>query len=271
MRIAVLLLVLLLPASVQAGINTDGFAWDQYPGAQVPASTVLRDEAGRDVTLANALGNTAAILDLGYFHCPSLCGVTRADLLAALQAGGLSPGRDFSVLAVSIDPAERPADASAAKHTNLAHLPASWDASVHYLTATQDGIAALERSVGFHAVWDARFKQFMHPAGIVVLTRTGRISSYLMGVGYTPGDMRAAVLRAGDGGIARAALPILLLCFHFDQATGRYTLAVMKLLRLLAGLTVLTLAGLFWALRRRDRKHAARPDTLGPARLPINR
>ena len=254
MRTLALLLALLLPAAAHAaaGAGADGFAWQQHPGAQVPVGLVLRDEAGHAAPLVSALGGTPAILDFGYFHCPSLCGVTRADLFAALQAGGLAPGRDVSVIAVSIDPAETPADAAAAKRTDLAQRPSAWPAGVHFLTATPDGIAALAGAVGFHASWDARFKQFMHPAGIVLLTRTGRISSYLLGVGYAPGDMRAAVLRAGDGGIARAALPILLLCFHFDSTTGRYTLAVMKLLRLLGALTVLTIGALFWALKRKE-------------------
>ena len=253
MRIIIALLLLLMAAPAQAGVDADGFAWRQHPGGQLPPGTVLRDAAGRDAPLVSVLGQTPAILDLGYFHCPSLCGVTRADLLAALQAGGLSPGRDVSVIAVSIDAAEGLADAAAASRADLAPYPAAWAAGVHYLTGSQAAITALEQAVGFHARWDARFKQFMHPAGIVVLTRTGRISSYLLGVGYTPGDMRAAILRAGDGGIAQAALPILLLCFHFDSSTGRYTLAVMKLLRLLGGLTVVTIAGLLFALRRRGR------------------
>ncbi len=256
MKRVALLLALLLPAAAQAGPDTDGFAWRQHPGAQVPVDTVLRDEAGRQAPLVSALGGTPAILDLGYFHCPSLCGVTRADLFAALLAGGLSPGRDVSVIAVSIDPAERPGDAAIAKRADLAQLPPAWLAGAHYLTAAPAGIAALARSVGFQASWDARFKQFMHPAGIVLLTRTGKISSYLLGVGYTPGDMRAAVLRAGDGGIAQAALPILLLCFHFDSTTGRYTLAVMKLLRLLGGLTVVVIGGLVWVLKRKESKKA---------------
>ncbi len=245
---------MLLPAAAQASAGPDGFAWDQHPGVQVPLETVLRDEAGRQAPLVSALGGTPAILDLGYFHCPSLCGVTRADLFTALQAGGLSPGQDVSVVAVSIDPAEQPADAAAAKRADLAALPPAWSRGVHYLTAAPAGIAALAQAVGFRASWDARFKQFMHPAGIVVLTRTGKISSYLLGVGYTAGDMRAAVLRAGDGGIARAALPILLLCFHFDSTTGRYTLAVMKLLRLLGALTVVTIGGLFLVLKRKEGK-----------------
>jgi protein SCO1 len=61
------------------------------------------------------------------------------------------------------------------------------------------------------------------------------------------------VLKAGTGAIAQASLPVLLLCFHYDPATGRYTLAIEKVLRVMAGLTVVTLAGLLVALHRTRR------------------
>jgi protein SCO1/2 len=86
-------------------------------------------------------------------------------------------------------------------------------------------------------------------------TRTrGVVSSYLLGVGYRPGDLRAAVTRAGEGGVAKAALPVLLLCFHFDPTTGRYTLAVTRLLQLAGGLTVLTIGGTIALALRRERQ-----------------
>ena len=42
---------------------------------------------------------------------------------------------------------------------------------------------------------------------------------------------------------SQRALPVLLLCFHFDPTTGRYTLAIMKVLQLAGLMTVLTVAG----------------------------
>ena len=43
---------------------------------------------------------------------------------------------------------------------------------------------------------------------------------------------------------------MLLLCFHFDAATGRYTLAVEKLLRIAAVLTALSIGGTLWLAHR---------------------
>ncbi len=250
-RLAALATSLLL-AGGAAPVTPDdaaGFAWQQAPGATVPLDTLLRDERGRERPLREAFAGRPVILDLGYFHCPALCGVVRADLFNALAGSGLEAGKDYSLVALSIDPDENPADAEAAKAADRGQAPfmaADW----RYLTGAASSVAAVERSVGFRARFDAGSKQFLHPAGLVVLTQDGVVSGYLLGVGYTPGDLRAAVLRAGSGGIARAALPVLLLCFHFDETTGRYTLAIEKVLRLMALMTVVTLGGTMVVLHR---------------------
>lgn len=240
---------MLWAAAARAEAPAD-FAWVQHRGDTVPLAAPLRDEAGRGVTLRGLLTAAPVILDLGYFHCPSLCGVVRSDLYGALRASGLASGQDYTVVSVSIDPGETPGDAARAKQDDLAQAPFARAADVHYLTGPAASLAAIEGAVGFRARYDVAFKQFLHPAGIVVLTRTGTVSAYLLGVGYSGGDLRAAVLRAGDGGIAEAALPILLLCFHFDAATGRYTLAVEKLLRIAAALTALSVGGTLWLAHR---------------------
>jgi protein SCO1/2 len=60
------------------------------------------------------------------------------------------------------------------------------------------------------------------------------------------------VARAQSGGVVAAALPVLLFCFHYDPATGRYTLAIMKLLRLAAAITVVVVGGTLFLSWRRD-------------------
>ena len=72
-------------------------------------------------------------------------------------------------------------------------------------------------------------------------------------LGDHAGDLRSAVTVASPGGIARAALPLLLLCFHFDAETGRYSLSVMKVLRAAGVVTVLAIAGTMLLALRRER------------------
>jgi protein SCO1/2 len=241
-------------AATYAPVDPTQFTWQQKPGAQVPLQTEFTDIDGKPVTLRELAGHVPLILDLGYFHCPSLCGVVRADLFSALQQSGLVAGRDYSLTATSIDPAETPKDAASAQKSDAAEFPKLRVAAFHYLTGSARAISALEQAVGFRAHYDARYRQFLHPSGLVFLSRDGVVSSYLLGVGYKAGDIRAAILRAREGGIARAALPILLLCFHFDSSTGRYTLAITKILRLAGLLTVALIAGLVLILALTNRK-----------------
>lgn len=248
-RLLPLLGLLLAAAAPPSPDDAAAFAWRTSPGAAIPLDTALNDAAGRSIHLAGAFTGRPVILDLGYFHCPALCGVVRSDLFNALRASGLAPA-DYTIVAVSIDPAETPADAAAARAQDTAQAPFLTAVDRHYLTGPSTSLAAVQQAVGFRARYDSQFKQFLHPAGLVVLTGKGIVSGYLLGVGYSPGDLRAAVLRAAQGSIARAALPVLLLCFHFDEATGRYTLAIEKILRMMAALTVLTLGGLMVVLHR---------------------
>jgi len=246
-------------AATYSPVDPTQFAWQQRPGASLPLQTGFTDDTGRPVSLRDMAGTSPLILDLGYFHCPSLCGVVRADLFSALQQSGLVPGRDYSLIAASIDPAETPADAAAARQADAAEFPRLHAAAFHYLTGSQPAISALEQAVGFRARYDPRYRQFLHPSGIVFLSRDGVVSSYLLGVGYKAGDIRAAVIRARAGGIARAALPLLLLCFHFDSSTGRYTLAITKILRLMGLFTVAAILGLVLVLSHSPAKSLIPP------------
>ena len=251
-------LVLLGTIAMPAGAvvpSLGAFAYHQRPGNHVPMGTVLRDESGHRVVLRDLTANRPVILALGYFQCPNLCGVIRDDLDYALSRSTLRAGRDYTLVVLSIDPNETAADAARAKYDDIARydLPNAaqgW----HYLTGAPDQIDAVASAVGFRSRFDPEFKQFLHPAGIVFLAPDGIVSSYLLGVGYRPGDIALGVTRARGGGIAKAALPVLLLCFHFDPTTGRYTLAVTKLVEIGCILTVLTLGGTIALAFRKERR-----------------
>lgn len=238
------LLVLLLSLSAQAADNLAGFGFHQRPGEQVPLTAELRDEYGQPVRFGDLLHDQPAILVLGYYHCPNLCGVVRDDVFDALSRSGLKSSQ-YTLIAVSIDPAETSADAATAKRQDLARYPVPGAAQAwHYLTGSAAALAQVAKAVGFKDRYDVQLKQFLHPAGLVFLTSTGRVSGYLLGVGYTPGDLALGVTRARSGGFEKAAVPVLLLCFHFDPTTGRYTLAITKVLQLAGLITVLTIGGL---------------------------
>jgi protein SCO1 len=258
MRALLILLAVLLASPAWASTDPSdalGIAYDQKPGAPLPADLMLADETGRPVRLGDLTQGRPTLLALVYFHCPNLCGIVLGDLMSALQASGLSPATDYRLVAVSIDPGETSADALAAKRQHLAEFPtpgaaANW----HFLTGSGAALGSLEQAVGYQARFDAGLKQYIHPAGIVVVTPDGQVSRYLLGVGYHANDVKLAVLEARTGTIAAISQAILLTCWHYDAATGRYSLAIMNLLRLAAVLFVASIGGALWLAFRREGK-----------------
>jgi protein SCO1 len=248
MILVVLFLTLLCGQHAQASTDFSTFAYDQHPGAQLPLTAPFKDGSGRAVTLGQALADRPTILALGYFHCPNLCGLVRDDLMNALSR--LDGAPEYSLVVLSIDPSETPDDASAAQWTDAARFAPV--ARGRYLTGSALAVRSVTEAVGLRAQFDPESKQFLHPAGLVFLTRSGIVSGYLLGVGYKPSDVVLGVTRASNG-VAARALPILLLCFHYDPATGRYTLAILRVLQLAAAVTVMVVAGTVALALRRDR------------------
>ena len=257
-RLALVLPLLALPALAHAALSGDlnGIAYRQRPGARLPLETTLRDENGRALRVSELFNGPPLILLLGYFHCPKLCSVARAELLSALRESGLIAGRDYTLAAVSIDPSEGAAAASGAKTAEVERFSAP-GAQRHwrFLTGEATALRSLEAAVGYDDRFDEGRAAFAHPLGVVFVTSRGLVSNYLLGLGYSADDIRRAMARAASGEIAPPISPILLLCLDFDPTTGRYTLAIMKALQWGAGATVaLVLFTAFWAFRKESRR-----------------
>ena len=107
----------------------------------------------------------------------------------------LESGREFEVVAVSIDPTETPELAARKKARICAALrqePAGW----HFLTGAEPQIKELAHAVGFRYAYDPKTKQFAHASAIMVLTPTGRLSRYFYGIDYAPRDLRLGAGRS---------------------------------------------------------------------------
>jgi protein SCO1 len=256
-----LALVLSLPAL--ASDLPDPFAGigvEPHLGISVPAHLQFRDENGSEIRLSDYLGHRPVILAPVYYRCPNLCGSTLADLASTLQRVPLSAGRDYEIVAVSIDPREQPADAVWAKSRAMADDgSAGLRPAAHFLTGSETAIAELMRSIGFHYRWDPQLQQYAHVSGIVLLTPDGHLARWLAGVGLQPQDLRLAVAEAGRSGIGGVVDRFLLLCYHYDPQTGQYARLIDRALKIGAGLTVLaTAAPIAIALRRERRRQRPR-------------
>ncbi|MFY9549979.1 MAG: SCO family protein [Thermoanaerobaculia bacterium] len=225
---------------------------DQRLNEQLPLSLVLRDEIGRSVRLGDAFGKRPVILALVYYNCPMLCTQVLNGLIGALNVMSLEAGRDFDVVAVSFDPRETPAMAAAKKEAYLSRYkhPAA-AAAWHFFTGDAAAIEALTKAVGFRYRYDAANEQFAHASAIFVATPDGRLARYFYGIEYAPRDLRLGLVEASAGRIGTPVDQILLYCFHYDPASGKYGAVIVNIVRLAGAATVLAIALGIWAMSRR--------------------
>jgi protein SCO1/2 len=79
------------------------------------------------------------------------------------------------------------------------------------------------------------------------------MSRYFYGIDYAPADLRMALVEAAKHRIGSPVDYVLLFCLHYDALQGKYTLAILNVLKLAGGLTVVLLAGLLYFLMRKDK------------------
>lgn len=232
---------------------------DQKLDGQVPLDIPFRDEHGKTVTIRELLQDKPAILTLVYYQCPMLCTEVLNATLNSLKEVPLNMGKDFNVITVSIDPTERPvlADAKQIMYAGLYGRPGAvhgW----HFLTGDEPQIQQLASSVGYRFVYDKDSSQFAHASGIMVLTPEGRVSRYFYGISYAPRDLRLGLVEASEGRIGSPVDAILLFCFHYEPSTGKYGVAILRVVRAAGILTVILIAlGIFLFLRREKHSVAA--------------
>ena len=238
------------PANVRPpGLEHVGF--EQHLDGQIPTDLVFRDETGKAVHLGDYFGQRPVILNLVYYQCPMLCGEVLKGLTSSLRTLKFDVGNQFDVLTVSFDPRETPELAAAKKaeilkRYNRPGAEQGW----HFLTGPQDSIEKLTNAAGFEYQFDPKTGQFAHATAIMVLTPQGKIAQYFYGVEYAPKDLRLGLVQASDNKIGNVVDQVLLYCYHYDPATGKYGAIVMRVLRLGALATIVILGTMIAVLLR---------------------
>lgn len=225
---------------------------DQRLNNQVPLDLTFRDESGREVRLREYFTAKPVILTPVYYSCPMLCTQVLNSLTESLSDLRFNVGREFTVVTVSFDPRETPQAAAAKKELYLRRYGRGGaEAGWHFLTGDEESIKQLMEAVGFRYRFDPETNQFAHASGIMVLTPEGRVARYFYGIGYSPRDLRLGLVEASANKIGTPVDQVLLLCYHYDPLTGRYSRVTMSFVRLGGALTLLALAMLvFWMLRQ---------------------
>ena len=274
-RTAIALAVALALPSLATGETAEtrpaelrGVGIEQHLNQQVPLDLTFRNEAGEPVTLRSLMRGKPVILSLAYYQCPMLCTLVLNGLVGAMRALPFDAGNEFDVITVSFDPKDTPELAAKKKATYLGEYRRQGaEQGWHFLTGDEASIKALTDAVGFRYNYLPEKGQFAHAAGIMVLTPSGVLSRYFYGVEFAPRDLKFGLMEAANGKIGSPVDQLMLFCFQYDPATGRYTTVVLNAIRV-GGVLTLVALGLFMARSwRRDRAAGGKgtPTTAKPA------
>jgi protein SCO1/2 len=236
------------PALKEVGI-------DQKLNQQLPLELIFRDENGTPVKLGQYFGRKPVLISLVYYSCPMLCTQILNGMVTSFRALPFQVGKEFDVVTVSFDPREGAALASAKKKTYVGYLSpaAQKDAETgwHFLTGDESSIKQLADAVGFRYHFDDATNQFAHASAIMVATPQGKLSHYFYGIEYSTRDLRLALVQSSENKIGSPVDQLLLYCYHYDPATGKYGAVVMNMIRLGGVLTLIGIVLMILLLRRR--------------------
>jgi len=243
------LLLLQNPDSVLTAIGID-----QKLDAVVDPTISFRDEEGREVTLHDYLGTKPIILTPVYYECPMLCSMQMNGLVKALRVMPFTAGKEFQIVTFSIDPKETPEQAREKKrHYVRDYARADADQGWHFLTGTPESIHKLTGEIGFRYMYDNYTSQWAHTSGLVILTPDGRVSQYFYGIEYDSAALKYSLIEASNGKIGSLVDHVLMYCFQYNAATGKYSLAIMRVVRLAGVTTVLALVSFMVVGSRKKR------------------
>jgi protein SCO1/2 len=225
----------------------------------LPLNAPFVDETGKAVVLGDYFGKHPAIISLVYYNCPMLCSEELDGLTGALEMVKLTPGKDFDVIIVSIDPSETPEQAAKKKAFYLKRYgrpetAAGW----HFLTGQRPAIDAVTDAIGFGYVRvpgpDGKLSQFAHASSIEIATTDGKLAQYYLGVEYSPKDMLLGLIEASGNKIGSPVANILTYCYHYDPQTNKHSLIIARIVQLGGMVTMAGLGGFIFLMFRRDLK-----------------
>jgi protein SCO1/2 len=233
---------------------------EQKLNAQLPLDAEFKDENGNIVKLGSFFAkDKPVILALVYYECPMLCNEVLNGLTGSLKGISFDVGKDYDVIAISFDAREneKPDLAKNKKAGYVARYGrAGSEKGWHFLTGTQSEIDKVTQAVGYNYKYDEATNQFAHAGGIMMATPEGKLSRYFYGIDYAPKDLKFGLMDSAQNKIGNPVEQLYLYCFHYDPSDGKYGLAILKVMRLMAIATILGIGGMLFVFWRRNKRKA---------------
>jgi protein SCO1 len=229
---------------------------EQKLDQQLPLDLTFRDESGQEVKLGKFFGKKPIVLALVFYDCPRLCNQMLNGMVTSFRVLPFEMGKDYDVVTISFDPRETAQLAQAKKKVYVNYLSEKMQAPAtagwHFLTGDPENIKQITDAVGFRYHYDEATQQFAHASGIMIATPQGKLSRYFYGIDYPARDLRLGLIESSANKIGSPADQLLLYCFHYDPATGKYGAAVMNIVRVGGVITLLGMLAMFVFFRKRN-------------------
>lgn len=223
--------------------ETEGTGVDEKLGQKIDLSLTFIGEDGRTHSLKEYFSSgRPVILNLVYYTCPMLCNLTLNGQVAVLRELAWTPGKEFEVVTISIDPTESFEIAKNKKEAYISNFDKPVGGGWHFLVDHEGNVKKLADQIGFRYKLDEAQKQYAHASAIMVLTPEGMVSRYLYGIKFKERDLRLALTEAASEKFGLSFEKILLMCYHYDPAAKSYVMFATNFMKLGGLLSMVVLA-----------------------------
>lgn len=219
----------------------------------IPMNLVFQDESGTSVKIGSLI-DKPTILAPVYFDCPGICVQLLSGIEDAVEKSDMELGKDYQIITFSFNKEDDPGKAADKKRSILKRKAKLHARDWHFLTGDSNSIYTLTNAIGYK--FQPAGNDFVHPAAILILSPTGKITRYLYGVNFLPFDLKMAVIEAKRGQSRPSINRILDYCYAYDPAGRKYSLEVTKVSATIIIFLAVVLLG-FLLLTGRRRKKAA--------------
>jgi len=231
----------------------NGVGIEEKLGQSVDLNLEFVSEGGRLKKLGDFFASGRPIvLNLVYYKCPMLCNLTLNAQVSVLKELAWTPGKEFDVVTISIDPTETIEMAENKKAAYISNFDRPVGRGWHFLADHSGNVKKLAEQVGFRYNYDPAQQQYAHSAAIMVLTPTGMVSRYLYGIKFKERDLRLALTEASENKFGMSFEKLMLMCYHYDPSAKSYVLMATNVMRLGGLLVVLVLGTYLFRLWRQE-------------------
>lgn len=230
-----------------------GVGIDEHLGEMIDLNLKFVGEDGYPHPLKDVFAaGRPVVLNLVYYTCPMLCNLTLNGQVNVLRELPWTPGKEFEIVTISIDPTETFQMAKDKKAAYLSSLDKPVGPGWHFFVDYQGNVKKLASQMGFHYNYDARQRQYAHSSALMVLTPEGKVSRYLYGIKFKERDLRLALTEASEGKFGLSFEKLLMMCYHYDPSAKSYVLYATNVMRLGGLLVVVALSTFLFRFWRND-------------------